>query len=77
MDSPDYVATVRIFDVEGRLTNTLINNELLGMKGIIQWQGLTEENTKARMGIYILHVQLFRPDGTVEAIQKTCVLAGY
>jgi hypothetical protein len=77
LDSPDYVATVRIFDVEGRLTNTLVNNELLGMKGIIQWQGLTEENTKARMGIYILHVQLFRPDGTVEAIQKTCVLAGY
>jgi hypothetical protein len=75
LDEPDYVGTIRIFDAEGRLIKTLINNELLATKGIIQWQGTTTENTKARAGIYILHIQLFKPDGTVEAMQKTCVLA--
>jgi hypothetical protein len=77
LNEPDYVATIRIFDTEGRLIKSLINNELLATKGIIQWQGTTRENTKARMGIYILHIQLFKLDGTVEAIQKTCILAGY
>jgi hypothetical protein len=77
LNEPDYMATIRIFDTEGRLIKALINNELLATKGVIQWQGTTSENTKARMGIYILHIQLFKPDGTVEAVRETCVLAGY
>lgn len=76
LDAPDYVATIRLFDANGRLINTLINNQLLGNNGVIKWQGTTDEQVKARLGIYIVHIQLFKANGTVEEIQKTCVLAG-
>lgn len=76
LKSPDFVATIRIFDSEGRQIKTLINNQLLGKQGMIKWEGTTEEETKGRIGIYILHIQLFNPNGVVETLQKTCVLAG-
>lgn len=76
LDSPDFVAKIRIFDSEGRLIKTLINNQLLGTQGIIKWDGTTSDQTKARVGIYILQIQVFKPDGTTEFIQKTGVLAG-
>ncbi|MFK7949752.1 MAG: lamin tail domain-containing protein [Saprospiraceae bacterium] len=76
LDAPDYMATIRIFDANGRQLNTLINNQLLGNNGVIKWQGTTDEQVKAKVGIYILHIQLFNANGTVEEIQKTCVLAG-
>lgn len=75
LDAPDYLATIRIFDANGRQINTLINNQLLGRQGTIKWQGTTAEQVKAKVGIYILHIQLFSPSGSAEEIQKTCVLA--
>ena len=31
---------------------------------------------KARIGIYVLVMELFNPDGTVQEARKTCVVAG-
>ncbi len=76
LETGDYVATIKIFDSEGRLIKNLISNELLATEGIVKWEGLTSDNTKARIGIYIVHIQYFLPDGTVSEERKTCVLAG-
>lgn len=75
LDAPDYVATIRIFDANGRQITTLINNQLLGNNGVIKWQGTNEDQMKAKVGIYIIHIQLFTPDGILEELKKTCVLA--
>jgi len=58
------------------VVKTLANNELLGSEGFLRWDGDTDDGQKARIGIYIVALQLFNPDGTVKEFKKTCVVAG-
>ncbi|MEL6863827.1 MAG: lamin tail domain-containing protein [Bacteroidota bacterium] len=71
-----YTANIRIYDARGRLIKDLISNELLAPAGSFKWDGSNEEGTKARIGIYVVWVELFTPAGEVQQIKKTCVLAG-
>jgi hypothetical protein len=75
-DSPGFVANVTIYDSKGRLVKNLIRNELLGSKGTFSWDGINEEREKARIGIYIVFVEVFDVSGKVKHCKKTCVLAG-
>ncbi len=75
-DGPGFAAQAKIFDAEGRLVKTLFNNELLATEGFFRWDGDTDRGGKARVGIYVLWVQLFHPDGTVKVFKDTCVVAG-
>ncbi len=74
---PGYVASVVIYDAKGRLVRNLIQNELLGISGTFSWDGINERNEKARIGIYIIFVEVFSADGEVKSFKKTAVLAGY
>lgn len=76
-DGPDYVAQVKVFDLEGHLVKTLANNDLLATQGFLRWDGDTNRGGKARIGIYIIHAEIFKPDGTVRQFRETCVVAGY
>ncbi|TAK49110.1 MAG: hypothetical protein EPO28_01000 [Saprospiraceae bacterium] len=76
MDKPGYTAKVNIFDAQGRLVKMLVNGELLASEGFFRWDGDTDEGTKARLGIYVVWIQLFNPDGSVREFKKTCVVAG-
>lgn len=71
----DATANIRIFDADGRFIFQLAQNELLATEGSFKWEGQTSEGLMARMGIYIVWIELFSPDGTVEREKKTCVLA--
>ncbi len=75
-DTPGFVANVTIYDSNGRLVKQLIRNELLGTKGTFTWDGITDAREKARIGIYILFVEVFDLSGKVKHYKKTCVLAG-
>jgi CHU_C Type IX secretion signal domain len=75
-DKSGYTVKCRIYDAEGRLAKTLANNELLGSEGFLRWDGDTDEGRKARIGIYVVALELFNPDGTVREEMKTCVVAG-
>lgn len=76
LDKVGYNAKVRFFDAEGRLVKTLANNELLGSEGFLRWDGDTDDGNKARIGIYVVALELFNPDGTVKEFKRTCVVAG-
>lgn len=76
LDKVGYTAKVRFFDAEGRLIKSLANNELLGSEGFLRWDGDTDDGNKARIGIYVVALELFNPDGTVKEYKKTCVVAG-
>ncbi len=69
-------ATIRIFDANGRLVKQLVQNELLAANGSFKWDGDTDNGEKARIGIYIIWIELFSPDGAVARIKETCVFAG-
>lgn len=75
-DRPGYLATVQIFDANGRLIRRLLRNELLPVNGLYKWDGSHADGHKARIGIYVVQVELVNPDGTVERWQESCVLAG-
>ncbi len=74
--SPGFAAQAKVLDAEGRLVKTLFNNDLLATEGFFRWDGDTDRGGVARIGIYILWVQLFHPDGSVKVFKETCVVAG-
>lgn len=75
-DQPGYAVTGRIFDTEGRIIKQLARNELLGTEGFLRWDGDTDAGEKARIGIYIIHLEAFLPNGKKQNFKKTCVVAG-
>jgi len=75
-DQPGWTANIRIFDANGRQVKRLVQNELLAATGTFKWDGLLEDQTKARIGIYILWIELVATDGSVRREKQTCVLAG-
>lgn len=75
-DGGSYIATARIFDANGRPIQTLMENELLPQGGSIKWDGVTEDGSKARLGIYIIWIEYFSPSGKSGTFQETVVVAG-
>ncbi|MCD4746506.1 MAG: hypothetical protein K8R58_09415, partial [Bacteroidales bacterium] len=63
-----------IFNSAGKLTKTLIRNELLGTKGGFSWDGINQNNEKANIGIYIIYFEVFDLNGKVKHYKKTCVV---
>ncbi|MEQ8907863.1 MAG: lamin tail domain-containing protein [Vicingaceae bacterium] len=74
-NAPGFVANVKIYDRGGRLIKDLIKNELLGAKGTFSWDGVTEDGSKARVGIYVLYFEAFNPSGDQEVYKETFVVA--
>ena len=70
------VASIYIFDAKGVKVKNLISGQLLGNEGTFIWDGITEENEKARIGIYVILIELFDLTGKVEYIKIPCVVAG-
>ncbi len=76
MNEPGYVGTVDVFDVSGRKIRNLLRNDLLSKEGVMYWDGLTNEQARARLGIYIILFKAFHENGDVKKIKKACVLGG-
>jgi len=74
-DEPGYVGNVGIYDSKGRKVKRVANNELLATEGEFSWNGLRDDNTKARIGIYVIYFEVFNLQGVVKKFKKTCVLA--
>jgi hypothetical protein len=75
-NNPDDAVGIDIYNSKGLLVNHLVNNMLLGREGVFIWDGMTEERNKAPVGIYILLIEIIRPDGTVKRFKRTTVLGG-
>lgn len=74
-DVPGYMLNVTIYDARGRLIKNLIKNTMLGTSGTFSWDGITEENEKARIGMYVIYFEVFDLDGNVKHYKKSAVLA--
>jgi hypothetical protein len=74
-DKPGYVANIKIYDSKGRLIKYLANNQLLGIEGIISWDGLDDKNQKAPVGIYVVFIEIFDLEGNVKQYKKSIVVA--
>lgn len=67
--------TVKIYDNQGRLINTLLNNSLTGSHREIEWDGKDRGRKIARMGIYIIYVEVIDDiSGFNKSAKQTVVL---
>ncbi len=67
--------TINIFNANGQLVRRLVNNEYVGTDGVVSWDGLEDDGTKALVGIYVLYIKVFNQNGKVMRFKKTAVLA--
>ena len=67
---------VEVYDMRGRLINTLMDNRFTGSHFNLVWDGRNEEGRMARIGIYILFIQVLNDRlGVLREIKTTVVLA--
>ena len=64
-----------IYNEFGIPIRKLTEQELLGNEGNWIWNGMSDENTLQKAGIYIALLEMFHIDGDVRKIKKTFVLA--
>ena len=75
-DAPDYLVNIRIFDAAGREVRMLAQNQLLATEGFLQWDGTTDRGEKARIGIHVVWIEYFLPNGSVNVEKEVIVVAG-
>jgi hypothetical protein len=73
--SPGKLISVMVFNAEGRLVKTLVNNEMPGTNGIYTWDGTLDDRTLAQNGIYIIYMEALGMDGKTRRFKKAAVLA--
>lgn len=77
MNTAGMLATIKIFDDRGRITKTVVQNELLGINGTIIWDGIREDGQKATIGTYVMLLEAFDINGGSEFVSKKAfVVAG-
>lgn len=72
---PGFAASVKILDQQGRLVKELANNETLGYEGFFRWDGDQDNGNKARLGYYVVWMEVFDADGAVKTFRERVILA--
>ncbi|HWA36209.1 MAG TPA: lamin tail domain-containing protein, partial [Cyclobacteriaceae bacterium] len=68
------VANVRVYDREGHLQKTIVNNEILGAGNFLRWDGDRDDGMPAKMGYYFVWFEVFDSSGTVMTIRKRVIV---
>lgn len=77
MNEPGLLGKATIFDDRGRMIRKIFSNQLLGSKGTFSWDGVTDSQVKASIGVYVILFEAFSTDGSVIFTTKKAVtLAG-
>jgi hypothetical protein len=71
---PGYTGNLYIFNSGGMMIKHLLRNEVLGTKGIYSWDGVTDNNEKAAIGIYIALFEVFNLKGETRKTKTTLVV---
>jgi Lamin Tail Domain/CHU_C Type IX secretion signal domain len=71
LDKTGAFAKISIFDLKGHLVKKWMDNEPLATESTLKWDGETDENIKAPIGIYIVYIELILPTGEVQIFKKT------
>ncbi|MCC5914686.1 MAG: lamin tail domain-containing protein, partial [Balneolaceae bacterium] len=75
-DNPDYLLRVRIYDRYGRLVRNLAENHPAGFGGSLVWDGLMDDGTRNRIGIYIILMEAYNAStGSRRVYRERAVLA--
>ncbi len=77
MPQPGMIATIRVYDDQGRLIREVVKSELLGLEGNLSWDGVNDNDTKAGLGVYLAVIEAFSVDGVTKFAKRVAfTLAG-
>lgn len=76
-ETTDQSATIKIFNLDGQMVRDLVPHDVLGIRNLYQWDGLTEQGDKAAIGVYIILLEILNTqEGSSERFKKSVVLTG-
>lgn len=75
LDNPGEIATITVFDGQGREIKKIASNQLLGNEGFFQWDGIADDQRKADTGIYMILFEIFRLNGEKQKFKKPVILS--
>jgi len=73
LSDPELLGDLVIYDDKGRKIRTLLESHLLGSEGVIQWDGVRDDHTKASIGIYIILFEAFNATNGDKFVQRKVV----
>jgi hypothetical protein len=68
------MASLVIYDAEGRQVRNLVNNILLSTEGFFSWDGTNDRGEKVRTGRYIVYFTIFNLQGKKQYFKETVVV---
>lgn len=74
-DKGGYIVNARVYDAHGHLIKEIARNEQLGTEGFFRWDGDRDNGTKARVGQYMLWLEVFNEQGDLRTFHKRVVIA--
>jgi len=75
LEKAGFVGNLHVYNSEGRPVRYLMQNMLLANEARISWDGISDDGTKAPIGIYVILFEAFNTDGELIAGKTSCVLA--
>lgn len=69
-DDPGNTLNIRIVDAEGRVVKRISQNTVVGTEGFFTWDGSTEEGGKARVGYYMIIMEVISTEGKISYIRE-------
>lgn len=74
-DDPGNTLNIRIVDAEGRVVKILSQNSIVGTEGFFTWDGSTEDGRKAKVGYYMVILEVISSEGKISYIRDKVAIA--
>ncbi len=68
------LATLKVFDDMGRQVKTIATNQPVGTEGFFRWDGTQDNGQKAKVGYYLILVEIYYPAGNTQRFKENVVL---
>ena len=69
-------ASAWIYHMQGQCVRRLLNNELLGVDGMVSWDGMMDNQLKAPLGAYLFLFEYWTLSGKVRRVKRVVTVAG-
>lgn len=69
-DDPGNTLNIRIVDAEGRVIKRISQNTIVGREGFFTWDGSTDDGGKARVGYYMIIMEIISSEGKISYIRE-------
>lgn len=71
----DTAVDIRIYDSNGILRTTLASRTNIGSSASFYWNGVSDNGSLCKSGIYVIYIKTISPDGKTDVYKKVCVLS--